>query len=262
MSETVRRPPDDPETAWRKTFRYIFALFALSLVSLILLLVALTVWWSGLRTQAEILRLARTPPATAQPRATPSSQSRSLPHSRAESPRRANGSRGLHRPAPDRWRASRAIARKPPSPKPEVSPSPVRITPRKESSPLQALRRKPQAQIQARLSAVPPLRARPARVRTRSSALRASPAPRKPTQVPNLIGLTLRQARARARGKGYWLVFRGVVPHPARPGTVIWQDPPAGIPAQGGRYLGYRMSNGTSGNLIAAQPVSAAGSLR
>jgi multidrug resistance efflux pump len=58
MSETVRRPPDEHEVAWRRNFWIILTLFGISLVALLLLLATLGIWWSTLRTSREVARPA------------------------------------------------------------------------------------------------------------------------------------------------------------------------------------------------------------
>jgi multidrug efflux pump subunit AcrA (membrane-fusion protein) len=54
MSETVRRPPDEHEAAWRRNFWIILTLFGVSLVALLLLLATLGIWWSTIRASREV----------------------------------------------------------------------------------------------------------------------------------------------------------------------------------------------------------------
>jgi serine/threonine protein kinase len=84
------------------------------------------------------------------------------------------------------------------------------------------------------------------RIPTRMPRLPVRAAPKSRNRVPPLVGLTTARARVRATRGGYWLVFHGFVPYPARRGTVVWQDPPAGAPAPSGRFIGYRASAGSS----------------
>jgi serine/threonine protein kinase len=99
---------------------------------------------------------------------------------------------------------------------------------------------RPGRQIRVSLSAGLP------RIPTRMPRPPVRAAPIDRNRVPPLVGLTTARARLRARQGGYWLVFHGFVPHPARRGTVVWQDPPAGAPATGGRFIGFRASDGPS----------------
>lgn len=59
MSETVRRPPDEHEAAWRRNFWIILTLFGVSLVALLLLLATLGIWWSTIRASREVARPGR-----------------------------------------------------------------------------------------------------------------------------------------------------------------------------------------------------------
>src|SRR5207247_5464826 len=63
--------------------------------------------------------------------------------------------------------------------------------------------------------------------------------------VPRVLGLTLQEASAELRKAGLQVQDGGSEPHPTAPqGTVIWQDPPAGVSAPAGVRVTLVASDG------------------
>src|SRR5204863_2334351 len=65
--------------------------------------------------------------------------------------------------------------------------------------------------------------------------------------VPRVLGLSLQEASAELRKAGLQVQEGGSEPHPTAPqGTIIWQDPPAGVSAPAGLRVTLVSSDGPS----------------